>query len=213
VAVADAGSAAIATTAKPDAAVAVDAHAPADAALVVAVADARAPADAASAVGSGSNAVAVTPSKLTPAAPSAPGDALSITSDPPGARLFIDGADQGVTPVKLAGSADHHTAVLLLAGHDLYIADVDGHGTFSVPLKEVTPSNGPAGIKVLKCAPNRYYVSVDGKPTGQLCPTERIGCELGAHTVEIYDAVTATHRKWDIQVVDTRLSFRVRVDP
>ena len=88
-----------------------------------------------------------------------------------------------------------------------------GHGTFQIPLKEVTPSNGPAGIKVLRCKDkDRYYVFVDGKPTGQTCPTERIGCEVGPHTVEVYDVVSETRRKWDIVVKDTRLSFRVRVE-
>ena len=114
--------------------------------------------------------------------------------------------------MKLPGSPDRHTIALLLAGHELYVAQVDGHGTFQIPLKEVTPSNGPAGIKVVRCKPDRYYVFVDGKPTGQTCPTERIGCEVGAHTVEVYDVVSETRRKWDIVVKDTRLSFRVRVE-
>ncbi len=145
--------------------------------------------------------------------PVAPSDALQIASKPGGARVFIDGADQGVTPVKLAGSADRHTMALLLAGHELYVAEVDGHGSFQVPLKSITPSGGPAGIKVIRCKDkDRYYVFVDGKPTGMTCPTERIECTTGPHTVEVYDLVTENRRKWDITVTDTRLSYRVRVD-
>jgi hypothetical protein len=145
--------------------------------------------------------------------PPTSGDNLAIASTPPGARVFLDGADAGVTPLKLPGSPDRHNIALLLAGHELYIAQVDGHGTFQIPLKEVTPTNGPAGIKVLRCKDKeRYYVFVDGKPTGQTCPSERIGCELGPHTVEVYDVVSETRRKWDIVVKETRLSFRVRVD-
>ncbi|HEX7842470.1 MAG TPA: hypothetical protein VF469_33585, partial [Kofleriaceae bacterium] len=129
-------------------------------------------------------------------------------------HVFLDGEDAGVTPLNKAGSAKRHNLALLLAGHDLYIAQVDGHGTFQVPLKEVPLLSGPAGIKVLHCKDQeRYYVFVDGKPTGQICPTERIGCEVGQHSVEVYDAVSGTRRKWDIVVKDTRLSFRVRVDP
>jgi serine/threonine protein kinase len=172
--------------------------------------DAAAPPDAAAKpIDAG---VAIDAAVVAPTPTPVAGDGLVIASTPAGARLFIDGADQGVTPVKLPGSADHHTAVLLLAGHDLYVAEVEGHGAFTIPLREVTPSTGPAGIKVMKCAKDRYYVTVDGKPTGQLCPTERIGCELGNHTVETYDAVTGTHHKWDITVTDTRLSYRVRVE-
>lgn len=149
--------------------------------------------------------------KPPPGAPTS--DALQIASTPAGARVFIDGADQGVTPVKLSGTADRHTMALLLAGHDLYVAEVDGHGAFSIPLTSITPSGGPAGIKVIKCKDkDRYYVFVDGKPTGMTCPTERIECTTGPHTVEVYDVVTENRRKWDITVTDTRLSYRVRVE-
>jgi len=126
--------------------------------------------------------------------------------------VFLDGADQGTTPVKLAGSSDRHTISLMLPGHDLYVAEVDGHGKFAIELKAVTPSGGPAGIKVLKCKKDRYYVFVDGKPTGMLCPTERIHTTLGPHTVEVYDAVSESRQKFDINVADDRLSVRVRIE-
>jgi serine/threonine-protein kinase len=185
---------------------------PADAGKLAAPPDApsvaTAPADAGSPPSDTGQATAI-----KPATPSGPGDTLSIVSTPPGARVFLDGADTGATPVKLPGSPDRHTIALLLAGHELYVAQVDGHGAFQIPLKEVTPPNGPAGIKVLRCKDkDRYYVFVDGKPTGQTCPTERIGCEVGTHTVEVYDVVSETRRKWDIEVKDTRLSVRVRVE-
>ena len=157
--------------------------------------------------GSGSGTTAVAPK------PPSPTDALQIATTPKGARVFLDGADQGLTPVKLPGSADRHNIALLLAGHELYAAEVDGHGALDIALKPVTPPGGPAGIKVIKCKDKeRYYVYVDGKPTGMMCPTERIGCEVGSHTVEVYDVVTETRHKWDIVVKDTRLSYRVRVD-
>jgi hypothetical protein len=127
--------------------------------------------------------------------------------------VFLDGADQGTTPVKLPGTPDRHTIALVLAGHELYVAQVDGHGSFTIPLPEITPPSGPAGIKVLKCKPDRYYVFVDGKPTGQTCPTERIGCEVGPHVVEVYDVVSGARNKWDIEVKDTRLSYRIRIEP
>lgn len=53
---------------------------------------------------------------------------------------------------------------------------------------------------------------VDSKPTGMLCPTERIETDVGAHTVEVYDAVTEAKKKWDVVVKDTRLSQRVKVE-
>jgi hypothetical protein len=208
---ADAARVAIATPAPVDAAKVV--AAPADAAKVTAV-----PADAAQVAAAPRDAAgpadAAKVAAVPPGPPTGPGDHLSITSTPPGARVFLDGSDVGATPLTLNGSPDRHALVVLLAGHELYQKQVDGHGAFQIQLKEITPSNGPAGIKVLRCKDkDRYYVFVDGKPTGQACPTERIGCEVGPHTVEVYDIATDTRRKWDIVVKDTRLSFRVRVDP
>jgi hypothetical protein len=137
---------------------------------------------------------------------------LQVASTPSGARVFLDGADQGVTPLKLQGSADRHNLTLLLPGHELYVAQVDGHGQFTIELKPVTPLAGAAGIKVLNCKKERYYVYIDGKPSGMTCPTERIHTEVGAHTVEVYDVVSESRQKWDIEVKDTRLSVRVRVE-
>lgn len=147
-----------------------------------------------------------------PVAPT-PSDSLVVTSTPPGARVFLDGADMGVTPLKQPGTADRHTLAIMLPGHELYVAQVDGKGSFAIPLKEVTPTGGPAGIKVLKCKDkDRYYVFVDGKPTGQTCPTERIETEVGPHVVEVYDVTNDSRRKFEIDVKDTRLSYRVKID-
>ncbi|MCW5801327.1 MAG: hypothetical protein KIT31_02860 [Deltaproteobacteria bacterium] len=128
--------------------------------------------------------------------------------------MFLDGSDAGVTPLKIAGSHDKHNVGIFLPGHELYVAQVDGHGAFQIPLKEITPTAGEAGIKVIQCkVKERYYVFVDGRPTGQTCPTERIETSLGGHVVEVYDLVSETRRKWEINITDTRLSYRVRIDP
>ncbi len=197
----------------PTDAVAVAATTPADARVVAAVVpDAAAPPtpDAAVVAAITPDAAVATPVPVGP--PPSTGDALVIDSVPPGARVFLDGADVGVTPLKLAGAADKHSLAIFLPGHDLFLAQVDGVGTHSIPLVEVTPTGGHAGIKVLKCAPARYYVYVDGKPTGQTCPTERIDTVVGKHTVEVYDLVSESRRKWDILIPDERLSFRVKVE-
>jgi PEGA domain-containing protein len=210
------GSAAIVKKATPDAAVAV-AKVEADAAVAVPTATpdaahvAEAKVDAAVVATATPDAAVDKPNEVVK--PTGASDKLQISSKPAGARVFIDGADQGVTPVKLAGSADRHTMVLLAPGHDLYIGEVDGHGVFDIALKPITPTGGNAGIKVIKCkAKERYYVYVDGAPTGMTCPTERIDTVVGPHTVEVYDIVTDSRRKFDIVVKDERLSARVRID-
>jgi hypothetical protein len=207
--------AATVATAKPDAAQISVATAKVDAGTAAKTVDAQVaapPADAAVvAVAKPDAGAATTPTN--PANSGGTTDKLTITSTPAGARVYIDGSDAGVTPLNREGSPDRHTIALLLAGHDLYIAQVDGHGTFAIPLKEVTPPAGPAGIKVLKCKDkDRYYVFLDGKPTGMMCPTERIETELGTHTVEVYDAVSEAKKKYDVVVKDTRLSHRIKIE-
>ncbi|HEY4181988.1 MAG TPA: protein kinase [Kofleriaceae bacterium] len=201
---------AAAATMTTDAAVAATTvDAAADAAVAMATVDAPAPADAAVAA----TVDAGTPVATNPPPTSTPSDQLIVTSQPAGARVYIDGSDVGVTPVKTAGSTDRHTVALLLAGHELYIADIDGKGSFSIPLKEITPPGGGAGVKVIKCkAKERYYVFADGKPTGMMCPTERIVTGKGAHTIEVYDAVTETKNKWDVNITDDRLSYRIKLE-
>jgi hypothetical protein len=155
--------------------------------------------------GSGSGTLVATPDSTVT-------DKLLIASKPAGARVFLDGADQGVTPATLQGSTDRHSIALVLPGHAPYIAEIDGKGRFEIQLEEVTPTSGPAGIKVKCKAKERYVVVLDGKPTGQLCPTERLEVEMGEHTVEVYDLVTETWRKFPAMVRETRLSFRIKVD-
>jgi hypothetical protein len=137
---------------------------------------------------------------------------LQVGSQPAGAKVYLDGSLVGTTPVQLDASADSHRLALVLPGYALYTGEIDGKGLFNIDLKEVTPPEGPGGIKVRCKETNRYYVFVDDKAVGQLCPTERIGVSKGKHVVEIYDPVTDARREFNVEVVDTRLSIRVRVD-
>ncbi|HUQ02271.1 MAG TPA: protein kinase [Kofleriaceae bacterium] len=144
--------------------------------------------------------------------PPDPSDKLVIKSTPPGAHVYIDGAEEGKTPLTLAASSDRHTLALFLPGHDLYLAEVDGKGSHDATLTPITPPEGPGGIKVRCKAEDRYYVFLNGKPTGQLCPTERLGVDKGDHTVEVYDLVSETRKTFPAKVKKTRVSVRVRID-
>jgi serine/threonine-protein kinase len=156
------------------------------------------------------------PAVVTDAAPTPPlpaGDGpLVIESQPPGARVFVDGADQGKAPAKVATSGDSHTLAVFLPGYELYTADIGGSGTQVATLTKATPTEGMGGIKILCKEKKRYYVSVDGKGTGQLCPTERIGVTLGTYTVEIYDFVTESRKTFPAKVTGTGASKRIRID-
>lgn len=150
------------------------------------------------------------------ASPASPADAgiteLVVESVPKRATVYLDGTKIGKTPVTVDTARDQHRLVLIRAGHKLHIEDIKGGSKIKVEMEEVTPSGGPAGIKVRCRQRNRYYVWVDGKETGQLCPTERIEVDLGEHTVEVYDPVTDSRRRFDVDVTQTRRSHRIRVD-
>ncbi|MCP4443836.1 MAG: protein kinase [Myxococcales bacterium] len=137
---------------------------------------------------------------------------LRIETSPPGAKVYLDGTMVGTAPVELDASTDRHRLSLLLAGYDLYTGEIGGEGDHNIDMTEVTPPGGPGGIKVRCRNKNRYYVYVDGNPVGQLCPSERIGVSKGSHVVEIYDPLTDSRRAFNVDVVDTRLSVRVKVD-
>src|SRR5690606_11858691 len=79
----------------------------------------RAPVDAAEVVAIAATDAGPAPTDA-PAAVAVAGDTLTIASTPPGARVYVDGADTGVTPLELPASPDRHTIALLLPGHELY---------------------------------------------------------------------------------------------
>ncbi len=139
-------------------------------------------------------------------------DTLEIASTPAGASVYLDGTLVGETPVSLDASMDRHRLALILPGYLLHTGELDGKGNVAIELKEVTPGGGPGGIKVRCHKKNRYYIFVDGNPTGQLCPSERIGVPKGRHMVEIYDPVTDSRKQFKANVTGTRASLRVRVD-
>lgn len=162
----------------------------------------------------GARAAATAAGPIDAAPPDAapPPTELTISSRPPGATVYLDGTRVGQTPVELEATTDRHRLALILAGHELHTGEIPGGGSVEVELAEVTPSGGRGGIKVRCRKKNRYYALIDGRDSGQLCPTERIGVPLGKHAVEIYDPITDTRRRFEVRVKQSRRSTRVRVD-
>lgn len=142
----------------------------------------------------------------------APGDKLVIRSKPERAKVYLDGSLQGTTPLTLDATADQHTLAVVQPGHRLFTAEIKGHGTADITLEEVAPPGGEGGIKIRCRNKNRYYVFMDGNDSGQLCPTERIGADVGEHVIEIYDPETESRQEFRVNVEQTRRSTRLRVD-
>ena len=137
---------------------------------------------------------------------------LIIVSSPPGAVVYLDGAPKGKSPVELPASGDRHKLALLLEGYKLARIDISGKGKVEVPLEQAEKFKGPAGVKVRCKARNRYYIIVDGRHTGRVCPTERINVDLGDHVVEVYDALSDNSTAHQVPVRDTHFSVRISVD-
>jgi hypothetical protein len=142
----------------------------------------------------------------------ATGDKLVIDLQPHGARVFVDGKEVGKSPVSLAAGGGRREVAAFAPGRRLYTATIDGSGRHQATLAAAPSWGGAGGIKVRCKTARRYYVFVDGKDTGQLCPTERIGLKMGKHTVEIYDPITRSRRSFPADVVDTGHSLKVDVD-
>lgn len=144
-------------------------------------------------------------------APRSP-DRLVIESLPPGARVFLDGTEQGVTPVTVAGSSDRLNVALALPGYELHVAEVVGRGQHRAALVPAPVRSGAGAIRVRCESSGRYYVFVDRQATGQLCPAERIAVDVGDHVVEIYDLVSEARRQFPIAVPDGARLVEVKVD-
>lgn len=75
------------------------------------------------------------------AAPAAPPGALRVTTAPPGARLFVDGAFRGQTPASLSVPSGKREVRLSLTGRDDWEAQVEVRAGAETPLTvELAPS-------------------------------------------------------------------------
>jgi serine/threonine-protein kinase len=112
---------------------------------------------------------------------------LRVTSDPPGADVFINGAKQsGQTPVNLPLAAGQYNLVLRLQGYDPYVGSVqvkdNGQAQVNTKLKE--RSNNHIAWAQVKSDPGGAEIFVDGNSTGRFTPA-RVEIPAGMHTVTL----------------------------
>ena len=112
---------------------------------------------------------------------------VSLTTNPSGATVVVDGRDRGVTPVTLYDlEPGRHLVKLRLAGYDESVRYVD---TGKSPLVEQnTVLEETKGLLLLKTVPEGADVQVDGVSVGQ---TPRLVCNLpvgGVHQVRLRKA-------------------------
>jgi serine/threonine-protein kinase len=109
---------------------------------------------------------------------------LYITSDPPGADVFINGAKQsGQTPVTLPLAAGQYNLVLRLAGHDPYVGAVQVRENLQTVLNTRLGERSVTRIAFaqVKTSPAGAEIFIDGTSTGRTSPA-RLELPTGMHT-------------------------------
>src|SRR6266849_3601232 len=112
---------------------------------------------------------------------------LLITSDPPGADVFINGAKQsGQTPVTLPLAAGQYNLVLRLPGYDPYVGSVQVKDNIQTQLnsKLTERSTSRVAFAEVHSNPAGAEIFVDGTSTGKFTPS-RIQLPTGIHNIII----------------------------
>jgi hypothetical protein len=111
----------------------------------------------------------------------APGT-LEIRSDPPGARIVVDGEPRGQSPLALQLAAGEHAIEATLAGRDPVFRRVRVHADSTVPL--VLTLGVPSIDVVVTTDPVGARVTVDRKSLG-MAPATATGLAAGRHTFRV----------------------------
>jgi hypothetical protein len=112
---------------------------------------------------------------------------LYITSDPPGADVFVNGAKQsGQTPVTLPLAAGQYNLVLRMQGHDPYVGEVQVKENVQTQLhtKLNERSTGHIAWAQVRTDPPGAEIFVDGNSTGRFTPA-RLELSAGTHIVNL----------------------------
>jgi PEGA domain len=113
---------------------------------------------------------------------------LFISSQPPGADVFINGAKQpGQTPVNLPLAAGQYNLVLRLAGYDPYVGSVQVKDNVLTRLDDVRlaqRSNNYIAFADVHSNPAGAEIFIDGTSTGKFTPS-RVELPVGMHTIII----------------------------
>jgi eukaryotic-like serine/threonine-protein kinase len=112
---------------------------------------------------------------------------IYISSQPPGADVFINGAKQsGQTPVTLPLAPGQYNLVLRLQGYEPYAGGIQVKDniqtTLNVPLSEKSTSR--VAWAQVNSNPKGAEIIVDGTSTGQFTPA-RVQVPTGVHTVTL----------------------------
>jgi len=110
-----------------------------------------------------------------------------ISSRPPGADIFINGAKQpGQTPTTLPLAAGHYDLVLRLQGYAPYVGEVQVKDNIQTILEAELKERSQARVAwaQVTTTPSGADIIIDGNPTGQISPA-RIQIPAGTHVIAL----------------------------
>lgn len=138
-------------------------------------------------------------------------DVLVVESNPPGARVFVDGEEKGTTPASVKGLGDgDHEVVLYSTDYGAFRQSLTGKGGHLVVDLRTGAGLG-LGFVTIKTVPPDARIEVNGKKAG-LSPLE-LPLEAGAHTVH---ATKEGFKDADVPVEvarDARKTVEIRLEP
>jgi len=112
---------------------------------------------------------------------------LFISSQPPGADVFINGAKQsGQTPVTLPLAAGQYNLVLRLQGYEAYAGNVQVKDNIQTQVNATLSEKSATRVAwaQVDSNPKGAEILIDGNPTGQVTPA-RVQLPSGLHTVTL----------------------------
>jgi len=112
---------------------------------------------------------------------------LFISTQPPGADVFINGAKQsGQTPVTLPLAPGQYNLVLRMPGYEPYAGNVQVKDNIQTQLNTTLTEKSATRVAwaQVKTTPAGAEIIVDGTSTGQVTPS-RVQIAAGIHTVTL----------------------------
>jgi serine/threonine protein kinase len=109
-----------------------------------------------------------------------------VTSQPPGADIFIDGAKQsGQTPLNLPLAGGQYNLVIRLEGYDPYVSRIQVKNNSQTPLNvELTPRASHIAWADVSSRPAGAEILLDGTSTGKFTPS-RVSITAGTHAISL----------------------------
>ncbi len=110
---------------------------------------------------------------------------MFISSQPPGADVFINGAKQsGQTPVTLPLAAGQYNLVLRMPGYEAYAGNIQVKDNIQTQLNVALTQKSATRVAwaQINTNPNGAEIIVDGNPAGKVTPA-RVQVSTGMHTV------------------------------